>query len=280
MMNESIIHSDYGDLNHHLAKWSEQYQNNYPFPNIYVDDFFDPRYLKKVLEEFPDIDALQQKVQYNNPNELKQGTKGESQFGPYTKNLVHYLNSEPFLVFLQSMTGIKETLIPDPYFEGGGFHEIKPGGFLKLHVDFHKHRRMQLCRRLNLLIYLNEDWEEDFGGHFELWEKDMSKCALRILPKFNRIALFSTNGDSWHGHPNPLKCPEGRSRKSLALYYYTSSRPENELSSAQANKITTTFVARKGEDSKKMRMYNKLVESVTEILPDKLLYFIKGRRNK
>jgi Rps23 Pro-64 3,4-dihydroxylase Tpa1-like proline 4-hydroxylase len=108
---------------------------------------------------------LEDKIHYSNPNENKYATKGEYRFGPNTKHLVHFLNSQPFLEFLQEMTGIKETLIPDPYFEGGGFHEIKPGGFLKLHVDFHKHRKMNLDRRLNLLVYLNEDWEESYGGH-------------------------------------------------------------------------------------------------------------------
>jgi Rps23 Pro-64 3,4-dihydroxylase Tpa1-like proline 4-hydroxylase len=81
---------------------------------------------------------------------------------------VHFLNSQPFLEFLQQLTGIKETLIPDPYFEGGGFHEIKPGGYLKMHVDFHKHKLTKLDRRLNILVYLNEDWKEEYGGHFEL----------------------------------------------------------------------------------------------------------------
>ena len=181
--------------------------------------------------------------------------------------------------FLQELTGIEETLIPDPYFEGGGYHEIKPEGFLKMHVDFHLHQRLKLNRRLNLLIYLNEDWEESFGGHFELWEKDMSKAVSKILPIFNRMAMFNTTGDSWHGHPNPLTCPPDRSRKSLALYYYTNGRPKADLKKNQQNRITTTFAPRKGEDSVQMKNYNTMVNLVNKVLPKPIISFIKKFRN-
>ncbi|HMP28914.1 MAG TPA: 2OG-Fe(II) oxygenase [Saprospiraceae bacterium] len=192
---------------------------------------------------------------------------------------MHFLNSEPFLEFLQELTGIEETLIPDPYLDGGGFHEIKPGGFLKLHVDFHKHKKLGLSRRLNFLIYLNEDWDESYGGHFELWEKDMSKSAVKILPLFNRIAMFSTTGDSWHGHPDPLSCPPDRSRKSLALYYYTNGRPAHEVSKADESRITTTFKGRKGLDDTSVDRYNTIVELAHKLLPESVIKFIKSKRN-
>jgi Rps23 Pro-64 3,4-dihydroxylase Tpa1-like proline 4-hydroxylase len=275
-----MINEQYANLKEAAARLAPQYQNAHPFPNIYLDNFFKEEVLDQVLAEFPDIDKLKDKIYYNNPNEDKLATKGDAQFGEATRKLVYYLNSQPFLEFLQEVTGIKETLIPDPYFEGGGFHQIKPGGFLKVHVDFHKHKRTGLSRRLNLLVYLNKDWEESYGGHFELWERDMSKSAVKILPLFNRIAMFSTTGDSWHGHPDPLSCPEGRSRKSLALYYYTNGRPEQELNTKQQNRITTTFASRKGIDSGKMKTYNTAVNLANRILPDSVVRFIKSFRNK
>lgn len=274
-----MLNPNHGTLQDLATTLAPQYQNNHPFPNIYVDDFFDAGFLDKVLAEFPSIDKLQDKIYYSNPNEEKHATKGENQFGPYTKQLVHFLNSEPFLNFLQEVSGIKETLIPDPYFEGGGFHEIKPGGYLKIHVDFHKHKRMALDRRLNLLIYLNKDWQEAYGGHFELWERDMSKSAVKIAPLFNRIAMFSTTGYSLHGHPDPLTCPENRSRKSLALYYYSNGRPADELSRADKNRITTTFKERKGIDSGEMKRYNSMVNFLNRVLPDPVIRFIKKFRN-
>ena len=109
---------------------------------------------------------------------------------------------------------------------------------LKVHADFNKNRFLGLDRRLNLLIYLNKDWEESYGGHFELWNKDMTKCEKKILPLFNRMAMFSTTTYSYHGHPSPLTCPPGRSRKSIALYYYTNGRPVNEIEEGLENHRT------------------------------------------
>ncbi|MGB1248134.1 MAG: 2OG-Fe(II) oxygenase [Chitinophagales bacterium] len=274
-----MISEEYANLKETAKKIGTTYQTNAPFPNIYIDNFFKPEFLDKILDEFPDVDKLKDKIYYSNPNEDKLATKGENAFGENTKQLVHYLNSQPFLEFLQEVTGIEETLIPDPYFEGGGFHEIKPGGYLKLHVDFHKHKKMGLSRRVNLLVYLNKDWEESYGGNFELWEKDMSKGVVKILPLFNRIAMFSTTGDSWHGHPDALSCPPDRSRKSLALYYYTNGRPDSELSKADKNRITTTFKGRDGVDSADVKRYNFFVNTANAILPDSLIRWIKSKRN-
>lgn len=275
-----MLNSSKTNLQQLAGKLANTYQTNKPFPSIYIDDFFDENFLEEVLKEFPRVDQLKDKIYYANPNEDKYATKGEYTFGDQTKKLVHFLNSQPFLEFLQKITGIEETLIPDPYFEGGGFHEIKPGGFLKVHVDFHKNKKLQLSRRVNFLIYLNKDWEEEYGGHLELWEKDMSQCVSKILPKFNRAAMFSTTGDSWHGHPDPLNCPEGKSRKSLALYYYTNGRPISELNKSQKNRITTTFSNRKGLDNSKMKYYNKLVNIANTIIPDFIIEKLKSKRNK
>jgi len=276
---KSFLAARYEDLTSVARKYQSVYTGNQPFPNIYFDDFLNSDYLREVLAEFPDLARKKDTIYYNNPNENKHAGKGEYDMGPKTLALVHYLNSQPFLEFLQELTGIEETLIPDPYLEGGGFHEIKPGGFLKLHVDFHKHRKMNLDRRLNLLVYLNEDWDESYGGHFELWERDMSRCAVKIAPLFNRAALFSTTGDSWHGHPDPLTCPQDRSRKSLALYYYTNGRPKGELKAFEQSRITTTFAERKGADSSAMRRYNTMVNLANRVLPPGVIRFIKKFRN-
>ncbi|MCC6516154.1 MAG: 2OG-Fe(II) oxygenase [Chitinophagales bacterium] len=258
---------------------NEEYVNATPFPSAYFDDFFNPEMLREVLAEFPSIGKDKSDIKYENPNELKLATKGEYRFGEKTKAFVHFLNSQPFLEFLQNLTGIKETLIPDPYFEGGGFHEIKPGGYLKMHVDFHKNKLTNLDRRLNILVYLNEDWQEEYGGHFELWEKDMSKAVTKILPVFNRLAMFSTTDFSWHGHPDPLTCPPDRSRRSLALYYYTNGRPAEEVKSGDGDKIVTTFAARKGQDSARMKFFNGFVNLVVECCPPILIKTIKKFRN-
>ncbi len=208
----------------------QEYLSATPFPNIVFDDFFNEDILNKVADDFPDLSKRNDVIVYNNPDEKKLAAKGEANFSETAKLFTHYLNSQPFLEFLQELTGIKETLMPDPYFDGGGYHEIKPGGLLKVHADFNKHQATMLDRRLNLLVYLNKDWEDSYGGHFELWDKDMTKAYKKVLPVFNRVAIFSTTDFSYHGHPNPLTCPPDRSRKSLALYYYTNGRPKSEVS--------------------------------------------------
>lgn len=221
----------------------KEYAAARPFPNITFDDFFDPDILSKVVEEFPDLSKQKSIINYNTHNEKKLAAKGETLFGENTKLLAHYLNSQPVLEFLQELTGIKETLLPDPYFIGGGYHEIKPGGLLKVHADFNKNDLTGLDRRINLLVYLNKDWEESYGGHFELWDKDMQSSHKKLLPVFNRIAIFSTTDFSYHGHPDPLTCPPDRSRRSLAFYYYTNGRPQSEINMGEH---TTLFMNRAG----------------------------------
>ena len=255
-----------------------EYANAHPFPHIYFDDFFKPEILHAILGEFPSLGGSKEDVFYSNPNEVKYASKGEYRFGPQTRAFMHFLNSQPFLEFLQELTGIDETLVPDPYFEGGGLHQIRRGGYLKVHVDFHKHKAMNLDRRINVLVYLNEDWKEEYGGHLDLWERDMSACAAKILPVFNRMAIFSTTDFSWHGHPDPLQCPEDRSRRSLALYYYTNGRPDSEVSDKNRQRITTTFAARKGMDSSKMTVFNNLVNLANEIIPKPIIRAIKKYR--
>src|SRR4249919_622867 len=158
----------------------DKYLHADPFPSGYFDNFFNPVMLKEVLEEFPDL-TKGADLKFNDPNQVKLASKGEYRFGPKTKDFMHYLNSQPFLEFLSELTGI-DNLIPDPFFEGGGCHQIQPGGMLKLHADFNKHPRNKLDRRLNVLIYLNENWKEEYGGQFELWDIDMKSCRRSILP--------------------------------------------------------------------------------------------------
>ena len=112
--------------------------------------------------------------------------------------LLEFVKGCVFLEFLESLTGI-DGLIPDPYYEGGGLHPIVPGGFLKVHADFNWHKDLKLDRRLNVIVYLNRNWKEEYGGHLELWNREMTRCERRVLPIFNRCVIFSTTDFSYHG---------------------------------------------------------------------------------
>ncbi|MGK7941865.1 MAG: 2OG-Fe(II) oxygenase [Crocosphaera sp.] len=206
----------------------EAYLQAKPFPHIILDDFFPEILLDKILEEFPTPKSIDWK-KFDRSTEKKLASTSEVQMGETTRLFLYQLNSSIFLTFLEKLTGI-EGIISDPYFVGGGLHQIEPGGYLKIHADFNKHGKLKLDRRLNLLIYLNKDWNEDYGGYFEMWDREMESCQKKILPVFNRCVIFSTTDFSYHGHPNPLTCPEGRTRKSLALYYYSNGRPAEEVS--------------------------------------------------
>lgn len=235
----------------------KQYISAKPFPHIILDNIFNNDELSLVEQAFPsknDIDWYT----FGNLNEIKLACNDEGLFPPRIKEFIRFLNSQTFVGFLENLTGI-ENLIVDQSLEGAGMHQIMPGGLLKIHSDFMKHPKNKLDRRLNVLVYLNKDWREEYGGHFELWNKDMSKAEVKILPTFNRLAVFSTNATSNHGHPNPLSCPPGMSRKSIAMYYYTNGRPQEDGNSS----YSTWFKARKGTNDK----YGVLKEKIKRFIP-------------
>ena len=174
--------------------------------------------------------------------------------------MLYHLNSAPFLDFLTGITGIKN-LIADSYFDGGGMHQIQPGGKLAVHADFNKNSGTKLDRRLNALLYLNRDWKPEYGGELELWDRDMTRCRKKIAPLFNRLVVFSTTDFTFHGHPEPLKFPAGTTRKSLALYYFTNGRPADEISDAHS----TLFRARPGENIYPAR--ERITNIVKDLLP-------------
>ena len=218
------------------------YLNAKPFPYVVFDDFFDPQLLGQILEEFPKPGQIKWQ-KFDNEQEVKLAAARDASFGPITRLLLYHLNSITFLEFLSSVTGI-DNLIPDPRFDGGGLHQIVPGGKLGVHADFNKHRDYGLDRRLNLLVYLNQNWQESYGGHLQLWDREMTRCEAKVLPLFNRVMVFGTTDFTYHGHPDPLTCPEGMTRKSLALYYFTNGRPAEEVSGSHS----TLFRERSKDD--------------------------------
>ena len=221
------INKNYINLSKVAAENCKNYITAKPFPSIVFDNFFEENILNQILNDFPkNIKDIGN--EYNNKAEKKLSLNQSEKFSQITNNFINYLNSAPFVKFLNSLTGIQETLITDPYLAGGGLHELKDGGHLNVHADFNQHPKMKLDRRLNILIYLNHNWREINGGHLELWDKEMKKCEKKILPVFNRMVVFSTTDFSYHGNPEKVKVDQLNSRKSIALYYYSNGRPASE----------------------------------------------------
>jgi hypothetical protein len=241
-----------------------QYSTASPFPHIVLDNFFDPSLLEMVLSEFPGRGQIRWQS-FDNAQEIKLASAAESSFGPVTRLLLYHLNSITFLEYLSRVTGI-DNLIPDPRFEGGGLHQIVHGGKLGIHADFNKHRDYGLDRRINLLAYLNKDWKEEYGGHLQLWNRDMSSCVAKISPLFNRVVIFSTTDFTYHGHPDPLQCPETMTRKSLALYYFSNGRPQEEITGEHS-----TLFRPRHADEFKLTLNQRIKNVAKEFVPPILL---------
>jgi hypothetical protein len=231
-----------------IDKFAKDYINSEPFPHVVFDSFLPDNIANRILENFP---------KENLPNDINYKDGGifehnKRQILPYdcskfAKEFFNFFNSAEFLQYLEAVTGI-DGLISDPYFDGGGFHEISRGGKLAVHADFRIQKKLNLHRRLNLLIYLNKNWSKEYMGGLELWDQTMTSKVKTIYPDFNRCLIFSTDAESFHGHPDPLNIPEGMTRKSIALYYYTASK---EIYNETKN-VSTIFKARP-EDSDSLK---------------------------
>ena len=226
---QNYLNKKFNDLEKVAVLNCDKYVNAQPFPNIIFDDFFNEEILTKILDNFPS-NIKEVGNEYNTKAEKKLSLNDPQKFSYETNNFINYLNSAPFVKFLNKLTGIKETLITDPYLVGGGLHELKNDGYLNIHADFNQHPTMKLDRRLNILIYLNKNWKDNNGGQLELWDNKMNHCVKNILPVFNRMVIFSTTDFSYHGNPKKVKISENLSRKSVALYYYSNGRPDSERS--------------------------------------------------
>ena len=197
------------------------YASNEPFPHIVLDDFFDQKVVADVLAE---VNAVDRSKRYAKFLDRKTDHNKFAFFpdivGPNTARLAQWLNSGPFLQYLEKLTGIPN-LIADPSYFGGGIHWIENGGFLEVHADFNHLKKYNLERRINLLLYWNPDWKDEYQGLLELWDRPTMTKRKEVAPVFNRSVIFSTTKDALHGHPSPLNAPAGGARRSLALYYYT-----------------------------------------------------------
>jgi hypothetical protein len=222
------------------------YQSAHPYPHIVIDNFLNPVELQRCVEEFDQLNNSEGWINYVHFNEKKRGLNKAELLPPHIKKTIDALNTPEMLKQLSKLTGI-ENLQHDEKLEGGGIHQSTRGGFLNIHADFtvHPHHR-HWQRRINILVYLNPNWKEEWGGKLELWDRQMKGCEASVLPVFNRCVIFNTDPDSYHGHPEPMTCPEGTFRRSIALYYYTIE--ENPM------QRSTTYVARPTEKHKQWRI--------------------------
>lgn len=218
-----------------------------PYPHAQFDNFLEPWAAREAMQAFPRV-GDEGWIHYLHVNEKKHGLNKMDLIPSFLQEVIRHLNSDAFVEQLSVLTGIPN-LLPDPSLEGGGLHQSRRGGFLNIHADFtvHPHKR-NWRRRVNVLVYLNEDWLPEFGGDLELWSRDMKVCRQKISPVFNRCVIFNTDEDSYHGLPEPIQCPEDMTRKSIALYYFTE---ETEA----PRKKATNYRARPGDGFRAVLIY-------------------------
>ena len=232
----------------------KEYKNAIPFPSIFLDDFIHEEAANAALESFPKVKDAGW-IHYMHVNEKKHGLNKRDLLPKEVKDVIDAFNSEEFVAELSHFTGIPN-LVADKLLEGGGLHQTQNGGYLNIHADFTVHpHKANYKRRVNLILYLNKDWKDSYGGGLELWDREMKACEEKIAPLFNRAVIFNTDDTSYHGLPDPLTCPEDETRKSIALYFFTKEDKKPKLR-------TTDYKARPMDTNKTMIWLDKKAISV------------------
>lgn len=206
-----------------------QFLSAEPFPHLVLDNFAPEETLRAVAAGFDEVphDAW---VRYDDLDERGKRACNRLEAMPAAcRDFLATLSSPTAATICQWLTGI-DGLLPDASLYGGGLHVTEPEGFLGTHLDNERHPSTGLARRLNLIVYCTDwspagGWHDEWGGHLELWDRTAGRVVKRIAPLFNRAVLFETSAHSFHGHSQPLACPAGLTRRSVAVYYWSPFRP-------------------------------------------------------
>lgn len=213
--NLLCIMAVFGEWTNHLDILSEQYKHNVPFSHVLLKNFFREEYIQRLLLKFPKVDDTWYK--YDNPLERKYALNKFDDLPEYS-DIFNTLQSPEFVQLVSKITGISN-LENDPHLHGAGIHFYPPNGKLDMHLDYSIHPLSGKERRVNLIIYLNRDWKQEWNGDIQLWNSDFTEPVKKYYPEYNTAILFRTNDLSYHGLPSQIKCPDDIGRQSLAIYY-------------------------------------------------------------
>jgi hypothetical protein len=208
-----------------IKQLSIDFQNGFPYKHIVLDNFLKPEIAQSLYENFPAVDKLHK--HYDGLNEKKSEGSNFEDFHPVFGQLRQEVMSAQMGKWMEKVTGINGVFVTDDKL-GTGLHQGGNGSFLDIHVDFSIHHLKNVHRRLNMLIYLNGNWKEEYGGGMEMWNADMSKMEKMVMPLLNRCLIFETNQISYHGY-SKINLPEGETRKSFYTYFYTPLTEEDKV---------------------------------------------------
>jgi Rps23 Pro-64 3,4-dihydroxylase Tpa1-like proline 4-hydroxylase len=208
-----------------IDRLRDAFRSAKPFPFVVLEDFLDPDFAREVSASYPTFEEARERgFSFHFVNERRKVQVTDmSWFPDPVRRLAEAISSETLLDRLSAITGIPN-LLADRDLVGGGMHVTGPRGRLDVHVDFNAMPERGLYRRLNILIYLNPEWRDGWGGNLELWDRDVRRCHHSFVPRLNRCVVFETSDASYHG-VSAVRCPPGVERRSFAAYYYTREPP-------------------------------------------------------
>ncbi len=248
-------------------KLSHEFQNAEPFQHVVIDDFLPLDVANRVASEFSSVNKQSWRLagpgdskHTDDPDVEKISMSDEEGFPDSIRQLMHSMQSGIFIRFIERLTGYRH-LNADPHNFGCGLHSTGRGGRLMLHVDASRHPNKDFHQLINLIYYCTPDWKDQYGGHLELWDKEAKQCVKSVAPTFNRAVIFYTGRYSYHGHPQPVTCPSGMRRNSMALYFYTTKKEQSDIK--HSNYVEWKAVTEHDQRS----LYHSAKNIVRKVLP-------------
>jgi Rps23 Pro-64 3,4-dihydroxylase Tpa1-like proline 4-hydroxylase len=220
-----------------------------PYNHVVIENFFTSDFALELSENLPDYHGNNLDAKYDNPIEKKRTIQNWTKFPKSIYTAFSYLINQEFTRHLRELTQ-QEELCADYGLHGGGVHLHQKGDYLNIHLDYDSHPKLDMKRKLNLIIYLTKDWQENWGGAIELWSHNdetlqPKERIKKVVPKFNTAILFDTTQNSWHGLPEPMNPPDYMFRKSLALYYLI---PTEDVLDKRTKALFTPSEHQKGDE--------------------------------
>lgn len=235
-----------------------KFETAQPFNHVVIDNFFTDEVARNIFKDMPGYDA-DLDAKYDNAIEKKRTVQNWTKFSKNIYTAMTELVSQEFTKHLRYMTNEPE-LVADFGLHGGGIHLHQSGDYLNVHLDYDVHPKLDMKRKLNIIVYLNPNWKEEWGGNLGMWSHDNEtgqpkELIKSVAPMFNRALVFDTTQNSWHGVTEGITAPEGEYRKSLALYYLI---PTTDLDNKRQKALFVPRQEQKGdkdvEDLIKTRM--------------------------
>ena len=219
LLDLDLFQSALTKLQQQAESLHDSYIKAQPYSHLVIDDLFAPEILERLIAEFPQAKERDWLV-WDTQHEFKTTSKGINGLSLFTQMFCLWFNSPEVIKIVEQITDI-DNLVGDPLFHGAGLHEMYRDGWLEMHADYTRHFSLPLMRRLNILIYLNRDWNDNWGGELVMENPGDPQSHVSHPPLFNRTIIFPTTSKTFHGVPQPLSCPSDRSRQLLSIYYWT-----------------------------------------------------------